>query len=204
MLNLSKLEKRCCQLTVKYMIFKPEHFKGCGQYLVRNDKPEDTYEDYGFVSTILYKVGWHHGTNFINRPKSNVITLTSMADGWVHSGDYTTGEYRQWDTKEIFCDYLNNLDETQKMRFATKKEVLSVILWENYRYADSVKKEKFITWDKVLQLEESIGFLSNYTNKDNEIVIVRTDDGEIDSEKTTHLQNIANANKRRLELLNKY
>lgn len=58
--------------------FTAKDFDGAGQYLVRTT--ENYIKDTGFLSTIMYKVGYMHG----RRRKGQVTLLISMADGWTN------------------------------------------------------------------------------------------------------------------------
>lgn len=122
--------------------FIPEDFSGAGHYLIRNDKERNKFVDSGFMSTVMYKVGYHHGHGMVNRPESNVICLVSMADGWTQTGyfdkhnstDTKDWEWKQWNSWQGFCDWLNNEDRSQEMRFASQEEVVRVVLYQSARW----------------------------------------------------------------------
>lgn len=130
--------------------FKPEDFDGSGQYIIRNDKPANNFINVGFMSTILYKVGYVHGNR--SRDFAHAIIKVAMSDGWTQMGHYNkngfTGNPQQPDkwtyipwtssfdessiiAKQKFCDYLNDSELCEKeYRFATHEEVMRVVLYQ--------------------------------------------------------------------------
>tara|TARA_R110000850_G_scaffold34024_2_gene92258 strand:- start:2935 stop:3348 length:414 start_codon:yes stop_codon:yes gene_type:complete len=132
--------------------FKPEDFDGSGQYIIRNDKAPDYFTDAGFMSTVMYKVGYMHG----NRVSSfgHAIVKISMADGWTTMGYFNKNGFTEnpqqpdkwtwvpWTStfeensivaKQKFCDYLNNPELSQEYRFATHEELMRVCLYQKRR-----------------------------------------------------------------------
>lgn len=119
--------------------FKVKDFVGAGQYLIRNDKPANQYTDPGFMSTIMFKVGYDHNSEKLGTGKQ-ITCKISMADGWVQKGhfitDEKTGESKHvlWQGKEALVEYLNNPDLSQEYRFATQQEAILVILYQTSRF----------------------------------------------------------------------
>jgi hypothetical protein len=132
--------------------FVIDDFSGSGQYLVRlcpkqiqqileNKQPHLC--DTGFLSTIMYKVGYSHGHGPTNPSTSCLI---SMADGWTRHGyidkhgseDTTDWEFVPWLTKQQLCDYLNGIslerDHIEEYRFATQEEVVRVVMSQKSRW----------------------------------------------------------------------
>lgn len=104
--------------------FEEKDFEGAGQYLVRTTDAH--VEETGYLSTILYKVGYCHD----KKPKleNGGYNLISMADGWTN-GDYT---------KKELVEALNGRSLDQRMRFATKLEVLRVIEYQSSRWIEDL------------------------------------------------------------------
>ncbi len=134
--------------------FTTEDFNGSGQYIIRADKEAGQYVEPGFMSTILYKVGYCLGQGCINPPdEGNITTLVSMSDGMTKLGYFNTLNDPNWqpdmnpkgpantdkwiwvpfNSKQIFCNYLNNSDFSQEYRFATQEEVVKVIEYQKSR-----------------------------------------------------------------------
>lgn len=128
--------------------FTIEDFSGAGQYLVKicpmqKKQQEDGkpfhLSDTGFLSTIMYKVGYQHGHGPSNPSTSCLI---SMSDGWVSSGYFDKHssensqdwEFLPWITKQQLCDYFNNNPHGEEYRFATQEEVVRVIMYQKYRW----------------------------------------------------------------------
>ena len=129
--------------------FTIEDFSGAGQYLVRNDKPENKYTDTGFLSTIMKKVGYCIGQGPEN---GNIMTLINMSDGKTSLGyfdqrkdpEYKKNprtcnthlwEWVQFNGDQVLCDYLNNPDLCQQeYRFATQEEVVRVVMYQKSRW----------------------------------------------------------------------
>ena len=124
--------------------FTTEDFSGAGQYLVRNDKPRNGFVNTGFLSSVMYKVGYSHGTKFENRPDTgNVMLLISMSDGLSLHGhflkngnetDTSKWTFVQWNGVQEFCDYLNNPELSQEYRFASQEEVVRVVMYQTSRW----------------------------------------------------------------------
>lgn len=127
--------------------FTIEDFSGSGQYLVKicphQQKQREEGKGFhlsntGFLSTIMYKVGYMHGKE--NNPSSTC--MIAMSDGWTTNGYFNTHnskdiqdwEFIYWKTKQEFCDYLNNEPHGEEYRFATIEEVIRVVLYQrNYK-----------------------------------------------------------------------
>ena len=126
--------------------FTPEDFNGCGHYLVRIRKTTITDEseidnhiaNTGLLETLMLKVGYIHNNPLFKDKIEKLICLTSMSDGWTYYGMYTfdDGErqFNAWDSKEKFCDYLNN-NKNNYYRLATQEEVVRVVLQQTWRHA---------------------------------------------------------------------
>ena len=133
--------------------FTMEDFSGAGQYLIRDRAKPGKYTDPGYMSTIMYKVGYV--TNNDNIGNGEQLTcLTSMADGWTQFNHYITEdeegnklETKDWKKiywqgtrdnpklgKQVFVDYLNNLEGSQELRFATQEEVVRVVMYQSSRW----------------------------------------------------------------------
>lgn len=144
---------------MKRYTFKPEDFEGAGQYLVRvhpthkknrNGKPHVI--DTGYLSTIMYKVGYINNIEKIGNGKQ-LTCLVSMADGWIRFCHYITKDAQgneiedssiwkvvYWQgrldsdpvtKRDSFIDYLNK--EDHEYRFASQEEVIRVILSQSHR-----------------------------------------------------------------------
>ena len=147
--------------------FATEDFSGAGQYLIRmnpsevycreNNKPFYGYDNSTNLSTIMYKVGYIHN-NFEIGSGHQLITLTSMSDGWTQFNHYPNYgkaqeckkqgieiDFDEWekvfwqnDSDEVkngwqkFVDYLNH--HSQEMRFATQEEVVRCVLKQTSRW----------------------------------------------------------------------
>lgn len=124
--------------------FKVEDFHGCGQYLVRTQS--DYIKDTGFLTTIMYKVGYINVHNILNVNDS--ICLISMSDGWVQLGyfdkiDNKNSRFIAWSNekrekidiaKQKLCDYLNNSELCKnEYRFATQEEIVRVVMSQKSR-----------------------------------------------------------------------
>ncbi len=141
--------------------FTIKDFEGAGQYLVRMSPPEihcqkenkefKGYVDTGYLSTIMYKIGYI--TNNFNIGNGNqLITLSSMADGWTRIGYYDEKEpdgSTKFDSKVFWqkddddryggkrklIEYLNDEKlSSSEYRFATQEEVVRVVLSQNWRW----------------------------------------------------------------------
>ncbi len=139
--------------------FTTEDFSGAGQYLVRlggvetEERKLDRFinvKDTGYLSTIMYKVGYDHNNLEIGTGQQ-ITLLISMADGWTRSFHYhkdskdTPIDYDNkviWQGEEIgdnggkrkFVDYLNNPILSQEYRFATQEEVVRVVMYQSSRW----------------------------------------------------------------------
>jgi len=130
--------------------FTVKDFEGAGQYLVRATK--DFIENTGYLTTIMYKVGYMHGEG----RKGQKTLLISMADGWSNDRTYITKDAEGkkltdtedwikiiWRTdkkanppvtgKQLFVDYLN-IHAEQEYRFATQEEIVRVVASQNWRW----------------------------------------------------------------------
>jgi len=133
--------------------FKLKDFDGAGQYLLRMC-PEEIiankqgkkfvgYTDAGYLTTIVYKVGYVHRIEDFGQCR----TLTSMADGWTQMNHFIKeedGNLRRvfWASpkgapakagRQKFVDHLNN-DKGSEYRFATQEEVVRVVMSQNWRW----------------------------------------------------------------------
>lgn len=141
--------------------FTPEDFSGAGQYLVRvtneelyareQNKPFNGVTRTGFLSTIMYKVGYIRNNWKIGGSNGRITTLAAMSDGCTQHGHFITEdekgnklEIKDWlkvlwvtddnsSGKEKLCNHLNDPD-TQEMRFATQEEVVRVVLYQKARW----------------------------------------------------------------------
>ncbi len=140
----------------KQTIFTPEDFEGAGQYIVRESshKLERAFIiDTSYLSTIMMKVGWMHGTRRENAA-SAIYCLVDMSDGYTKEGYFTNtktegGESiptEKWiwnpfagttgfEAKTRLCEYLNNNPYKETYRKATQEEVVRVILHQKWRTA---------------------------------------------------------------------
>jgi hypothetical protein len=139
--------------------FTVEDFKGAGQYLVRTT--EDFVARTGYLTTIMYKVGYMHGEG----RKGQKTLLISMADGWSNDRTILTKDEEgnkimnssgwvviPWVTdkeanppvnnKQLFVDYLNKHAE-QEYRFATQEEIVRVVSAQYWRWRTTHFDESF-------------------------------------------------------------
>lgn len=113
------------------MNFVVNDFEGSGQYIVRSK--DRAILNTGYLSTILYKVGYIH-----LREKA-IVTKISMSDGLTQTGYYIENEFIEFsDTtlngaKQKFVDYLNNNPYADTYRFATNEELLRVVNYQRWR-----------------------------------------------------------------------
>lgn len=142
--------------------FTPEDFSGSGQYLVRigsialanreaGNKNWSHVPDTGYLSTVMYKVGYMHNNWSVDGTRGQLACLISMADGWTRFGSITSDaenevhdqntEYTKklWvnddesTAKQKLCDWLNDIDG-QEFRFATQEEVVRVVMYQRSRW----------------------------------------------------------------------
>lgn len=129
--------------------FTIEDFTGAGQYLIRNDKPAGQYIDPGFMSTIMYKVGFMINNLDIGSG-GQITTMTSMADGMTSMYNYvdpSPSKSGNWDKViwqndvigdhkgiQRFVDWLNNPELSQEYRLATQEEVVRVVMYQKSRW----------------------------------------------------------------------
>lgn len=138
----------------KQTVFTPKDFEGAGQYIVREGINKVNYPyimDTGYLSTVLMKIGWTHGTRR-EHTHSNIYCLIDMSDGMVKEGYFTntkteTGESidsEQWiwntfsgttnhEAKTRLCEYLNNNPYGETYRMATNEEVIRVVAYQKHR-----------------------------------------------------------------------
>lgn len=122
--------------------FKLRDFAGSGQYLVRQEPGVEFVTNTGYLSTIMFKVGYLYGST----GNGQVRCLISMSDGFVQDGHFVTvpprppsttpSKYKVlWQSSkpldveegiQLFIKYLNE-GETE-YRFATLEEVLRVVM----------------------------------------------------------------------------
>lgn len=137
----------------KQTIFKPEDFDGGGQYIVRetpNKINTPHIADSGYLSTIMMKVGYSHGTRRKNA-KSSIYCLIDMSDGLVKEGYFSntkteSGESidsdkwiwnefagdNSFEAKNRMCEYLNNNPYKETYRFATNEELVRVVMRQQH------------------------------------------------------------------------
>lgn len=121
--------------------FTEKTLEGAGQYLVRTDR--QTIEDDGYLSTILWKVGYTVGGK---RKTYNRYCIISMSDGWVLNGWYDKNGsknakdwiFKAFNTIQDLVEYLNNNPYDNKWRMATKDEVLRVINYQKSRWLETL------------------------------------------------------------------
>jgi hypothetical protein len=137
--------------------FTIEDFSGAGQYLIRMSpeeihkrsigEPFRGYSNTGYLSTIMYKVGWLVDNYKIGNGEQ-ITALISMADGMIKTTNYTaknaeSNNYEKviWQGsnglgKQLLCDWLNNNQLSEEYRFATQEEVVRVVLYQKHRWRD--------------------------------------------------------------------
>ena len=137
----------------KQKIFTPEDFEGAGHYIVREPGTKlekATIDRTGYLSTIMYKVGYSQCTR---RDEKALYCLIAMSDGLVREGYFTntvseSGESihvdkwiwnkfageNSFEALTRLCEYLNNGPHKETYRMATVEEVVRVVLHQrNYR-----------------------------------------------------------------------
>lgn len=119
--------------------FTAEDFNGAGQYLIRNDKAPNTYIDTGFMSSIMYKVGYIYIKDSLSFEQRSC--LISMSDGLVKDGYYKDKVFIPfiYNTRDgVKDDLINYLNDTelcpQEFRFATQEEVIRVVTYQSSRW----------------------------------------------------------------------
>lgn len=138
--------------------FTTEDFSGAGQYLVRisplelslREKGEfKNYTDTGFLSTIMYKVGWIVDSCNIGNGEQ-IYALIAMSDGMIIFSNYTSrpaavDNYNKviWQRddendvdggKRKLVEWLNNEKLSAEYRFATQEEVVRVVMYQSSRW----------------------------------------------------------------------
>lgn len=113
--------------------FELKDFEASGQYLVRSDSTQ--IEDDGYLSTIMYKVGYIHN---VGGSRNQHYCLISMSDGWVSNGEYSGDSFIPYDSKESFVRMINEREASQKLRMATKEEVLRVVNYQKNRWLENL------------------------------------------------------------------
>ena len=137
--------------------FTAEDFAGYGQYLVRMGASEldvqktgkvfQGYSNTGYLSTIMYKVGYHTNNLEIGNGEQ-LVCLVSMSDGYVDFYHYpnagrgirgadewekviwqATGEKTGW---QVLADFLTT--GTEEFRFATQEELVRVVMYQSSRW----------------------------------------------------------------------
>jgi hypothetical protein len=113
----------------------------CYKRLEEGKKPH--IENTGFLSTIMYKVGYIHGHGHKTNDKEHqhIYCLVSMSDGWVSDGYIDDSKERGSEDRFVthkgiqnFVDYLNNPNgQTQELRYASKEEVVRVVMYQSSR-----------------------------------------------------------------------
>ena len=115
--------------------FTTEDFKGSGQYLVY-DRAK-VYLDTGYLSTLMFKIGYLHGNNAKQRGQDNNYCLVAMSDGWIIEGYIPEGDdkvFKSFTSKQDLVDYLNTVGLTEEYRFATQEEVVRVVMYQKGRW----------------------------------------------------------------------
>lgn len=118
--------------------FKVTDFDGAGQYIVRTK--DKHIVDTGFLSTIMFKIGYQHTRNLIQHGEYNNYCIIAMSDGWTKDGwfdkngsentkDWT---YKAFIDKQVLVDWLNSNNESY--RFATQEEVVRVVMYQSDRW----------------------------------------------------------------------
>jgi hypothetical protein len=139
--------------------FKVEDFEGSGQYLIRMSLKEIyernlgnvnyQYENIGFLSTLMKKVGYIRNLDNIGNG-FQLITLTDMSDGCTYIGNFTAKDINsnnyereiwQADNDEDddggtrkLVEWLNNSELSQEHRFATQDEVVKVVMHQSSKW----------------------------------------------------------------------
>ena len=140
--------------------FKTEDFNGAGQYLIRmspqeiyakeNNEHFRGYTDAGYLSTIMYKVGWLTNNYDIGNGQQ-IYALIAMSDGMIQISNYkevNPSNSNNWDKniwqsdniedidggKRKMVDWLNNPELSCEYRFATQEEVVRVVLNQSSRW----------------------------------------------------------------------
>lgn len=127
--------------------FTIQDFDGSGQYLVRQDGEPKPVLDTGYLSTIMYKVGYYNG----HKKTKQRVCLISMSDGWIRDSHFSkdknnpkdvskweeifweSGKYHNKTGKQIFIEHINDTN-TQELRFASQEEVVRVVLYQRWRW----------------------------------------------------------------------
>lgn len=137
----------------KQTIFKPEDFDGAGQYVVRESKNKINsphFYDTGYLSTVMYKIGYMHMSKSIQC--SNLYILISMSDGLSLPGYYTNTKDAEgnstdsstwtftefsgednYEAKSKLCEFFNNNPHGNTYRFATNEELIRVAAHQKWR-----------------------------------------------------------------------
>lgn len=118
--------------------FKVEDFSGAGQYLVRTS--DKHVYDTGFLSTVMYKIGYQHNKNLIQHGEYSNYCIIAMSDGWTRDGyfekngseDTKDWTYKAFVDKATLTQYLNECEESY--RFATQEEVVRVVMCQSSRW----------------------------------------------------------------------
>lgn len=97
--------------------FTEQDLEGAGQYLVLNRKPPNKFEDIGYLSTLMVKVGW-------GLDNGQYYCLFDMSDGMAYS---------ICPSKQALVEALNN-ENNEEYRFATQKEVSDVVNYQSHRW----------------------------------------------------------------------
>lgn len=118
--------------------FKVTDFEGAGQYIVRT---ADTHiVDTGFLSTVMFKVGYQHTSNLIQHGEYDNYCLIDMSDGWTRDGYFEKNgsnnpsdwTYRAYVDIQSLVNWLN--ENKEPYRFATQEEVVRVVMRQVSRW----------------------------------------------------------------------
>lgn len=140
----------------KQKIFTPKDFDGAGQYIVKECKDKlnsSDITDTSYLTTVMMKIGWTQKLRDNKGPYSNV--LVEMSDGLIHEGYFLgtvkengshENDHSKWvwvnfsaetsyESKQKFCEYLNNNPHKQTYRMATNEELIRVAAYSKRRTA---------------------------------------------------------------------
>jgi hypothetical protein len=119
--------------------FTIEDLSGSGQYLVR--VLEENITKTSYLSTVMYKVAYHHGFGFaeehFEETSGTAMMLVAMCDGYSITGEFKEAEseglprtFAPFTNKEKLVDYINKIGT---YRFATHEELMRVALFQHRR-----------------------------------------------------------------------
>jgi hypothetical protein len=123
---------------MKRYVFKVEDFIGSGQCIIKTNDPHIIND--GYLSTIIYKIGYLFGEDFENNNLRRAFPLLiSIADGWTINGHYIKNNegrtvFKKWMDKKDLVDFLNNNPYNEFYRPASKEEIIRVINYQGNRF----------------------------------------------------------------------